>query len=327
MSRNNKPPTDAEARAVMRAANFEPDARIPYRSARAPWPGRCMNPLCGAEGAPSYWNVLNGQGPCTECGKRNRGMTQKERKSAVASARAKILNFLPSVPYEAVGSRSRWPGVCLICQQPIAPWPTSLKSGQGACAYCAGKRVDTAVAAGKMMARDFLPLVPFPGSLKHWRGICLQCGNINAPTYSDVVLGGDGACPTCAKSGFDPAKDAYMYFMRREHNGVIEAQIGITNVPADRLRTHRTRGWVLVGDLLGPIDGYCARDHLERDARTHLRLQGLQLSGTRENWELSAWPVSSLDQILQLVEHLTTECPAGEACYRRSLSQRFPSIR
>ncbi len=215
----------------MLAAGFEPFPTVPYTTARAPWPGRCL--VCGCEKdlAPSYWNVLNGQGACKECSRAKRANTRKRSLAADLHARAESLGFLPSIPYEQVGSRAPWPGVCLRCGQPISPWPMSLKNRHGACAYCAGKRVDPAVAFGKMVARGFIPSVEFPGSLQPWPGRCAKCNRRNAPTYSDVVSGGDGPCPSCARTGFDPSKPAFVYLMERTHAGRQEMQIGINQRP------------------------------------------------------------------------------------------------
>jgi hypothetical protein len=56
--------SDAEARAVIRAAGAEPDPLIPYRTAGTPWPSTCRN---GHRCAPSVNNIRSGQGVCHLC--------------------------------------------------------------------------------------------------------------------------------------------------------------------------------------------------------------------------------------------------------------------
>ena len=100
----------------------------------------------------------------------------------------------PSIPYPGRGKP--WPGVCLRCGQPVKPRLGGIKSGQGACVYCAKVAVDTAVAEGRMLAAGLQPLVPFPGSSKPWLGTCLSCGEHRSPTYN-AVRSGQGVCATC----------------------------------------------------------------------------------------------------------------------------------
>ncbi len=55
---------------------------------------------------------------------------------------------------------------------------------------------------------------------------------------------GDG-CPSCAQSGYDPNKDGWLYFL--SHPNWEMLQIGITNVPDDRLGSHKRLGWEVLG--------------------------------------------------------------------------------
>ena len=48
-------------------------------------------------------------------------------------------------------------------------------------------------------------------------------------------------CPSCSISGFDPNKDGWLYFL--SHPNWEMLQIGITNVPDDRLGSHKKLGW------------------------------------------------------------------------------------
>ena len=156
-----------------------------------------------------------------------------------ATARGVMLaaNFQPSIPYP--GARKPWPGVCLKCGQPGSPWYTSVQIGQGACAYCSGKKVDTAIAVGKMLAADFQPDGPFPGANTPWPGTCLKCGQPGSPSYTNVSRG-IGACQSCAEYGFNTGKPAIFYTV--VGRGWLKCGIANTHRAKARLRKHYRQG-------------------------------------------------------------------------------------
>ena len=59
-------------------------------------------------------------------------------------------------------------------------------------------------------------------------------------------------CPRCAKTGFDQTSPAYLYLLRKDHDGL--QQFGITNKPKVRLAKHRKNGWEVI-NIIGPADG------------------------------------------------------------------------
>jgi hypothetical protein len=59
-------------------------------------------------------------------------------------------------------------------------------------------------------------------------------------------------CPGCAKTGYDPTSNGYLYLLRKDHLDL--QQFGITNYPDDRLGIHRRNGWEVL-DVVGPADG------------------------------------------------------------------------
>ena len=120
-------------------------------------------------------------------------------------ARAVMLaaDFQPNVPYQT--ANTPWAGVCLKCGQPGSPTYSNVRTGRGACAYCAvGQKVDSAVLVGKMLAADFQPNVPYQNSVTPWAGVCLKCGQPGSPTYASIQQG-TGACGYCARIKADPA--------------------------------------------------------------------------------------------------------------------------
>ncbi len=171
------------AEALLLARGFAPS--VPYTGSKVPWLGVCLR--CGQPGKPRYNTVQQGAGPCRYC-------ARVAVDTAVAEGRLLAKDFAVTVPFP--GALKPWPGYCLRCGQPGAPRYIG-NEAQGGCLYCAGNKVDTAIAVGKMMARDFLPSVSFPGAHKKWPGLCLKCGEGSSATYTGVSSGHE-PCGYCS---------------------------------------------------------------------------------------------------------------------------------
>ena len=102
-------------------------------------------------------------------------------------------------------------------------------------------------------------------------------------------------CPECAKYGFNPARDGWIYLVRHESWGML--QIGISNNPKSRLAKHKGKGWTLV-DLKGPMTGdYVSL--LESEALDCLRKRGAELGGgngssSKFDGFTESWPEKTL---------------------------------
>ena len=114
-------------------------------------------------------------------------------------------------------------------------------------------------------------------------------------------------CPSCAKSGYDPNKDGYIYFLI--HNDWEMLQIGITNVPDIRLSKHSKNGWRVL-ELRGPIDGHLTQQW-ETAILRMLKANGADLSnseiagkfdGYSEAWSKSTFEVTSIKELMRLTE-------------------------
>ncbi len=114
-------------------------------------------------------------------------------------------------------------------------------------------------------------------------------------------------CPTCAKFGYDPNQQGWLYFIE---NSLWEMlQIGITNFPEDRLRSHKKFGWGII-EIRGPMDGHLTQQW-ERAILRMLRAKGADLSndkiagkfdGYSEAWSKSTFEVKSIKDLMQLTE-------------------------
>ena len=105
-------------------------------------------------------------------------------------------------------------------------------------------------------------------------------------------------CSKCAKSGYNPSKPGWLYFMERPG----EMQVGITSVPDQRQATHAREGWQLV-EMDGPHDGTTILNR-ENAIKKHLKSNGLLIEGTQENWATAMWSPHSLAAIEQAARQL-----------------------
>ena len=119
--------------------------------------------------------------------------------------------------------------------------------------------------------------------------------------------GHETGCPSCSQTGFDPNADGYLYFL--SHSNWEMFQIGITNVPDDRLNRHKRLGWELL-ELRGPMDGHLTQQW-ETAILRMLKAKGADLSnakivgkfdGYSEAWSKSSFEVKSIKELMRLTE-------------------------
>jgi hypothetical protein len=114
------------------------------------------------------------------------------------------------------------------------------------------------------------------------------------------------SCPSCAKTGFHPNQPAFLYLI--DHFDLHMFQIGITNLPEDRLGRHARHGWEVI-ELRGPMDGRLTQQ-LETSCLHALEKRGAVLGhkagidkfdGYSEAWTKASLNVTSIKQILDWV--------------------------
>jgi hypothetical protein len=114
-------------------------------------------------------------------------------------------------------------------------------------------------------------------------------------------------CPTCAPFGFDPNKKGFLYLI--EHNSWEMFQIGITNSPDVRLKTHTNSGWEIL-EIRGPMDGHLTQQW-ETAILQMLKAKGADLSnakiagkfdGYSEAWSKTTFEAKSIKEFMRLTE-------------------------
>ena len=210
--------------------------------------------------------------------------------------------FSPSVPY--TGSDKPWPGVCLKCGQPGKPRYASVQQGRGACEYCSGNKIDSAIAVGTMLAADFQPDGPFPGAKEPWPGTCLKCGQHSETARYNSVKQGQGACQSCADWGIDYNKPAILYTVAGQP--WIKCGIANTHRTKARLREHYNQGLVDVLHVIHLERGHDAKaleklwkDHIDEtipksDRPTKADLPDGYSEACRDHPDIRRWIESTL---------------------------------
>jgi len=123
-------------------------------------------------------------------------------------------------------------------------------------------------------------------------------------------------CPTCAETGFDPNKPAWIYF--GEHESFEYLQIGISNQLEGRINYHKRFNWQIT-DVYGPIDGLLAQEW-ETSILRMLRSSGAKMGPRKDKiyvyslgedgnkvvgteiWSKSTFPVKSIKELMRLTE-------------------------
>jgi hypothetical protein len=168
-------------------------------------------------------------------------------------------------------------------------------SGGKGCPYCGGQKVLIGFNDLKTKFPDIAaeaygwdPTTVTIGSTLKKSWICPK-----GHQFSSTVNGrtsGTG-CPYCADYGFNIGKDAWFYLMQRPG----EQQLGITNSPHTRFKTHERNGWQLI-EHVGPVNGKKIFD-LEAAFKIWLRDSIGLIEGTRENWSTIRMEVHSLAEL------------------------------
>ena len=189
--------------------------------------------------------------------------------------------------------------------------PGARIAGQG-CSICAGKKIligfnDLATTDPEIAKEAFGwdPQKVFRGthSVKAFK--CSNGHKYNAIVKDRTVK--SSGCPNCAKTGFNPSLDAYLYFLKQTKWQML--QIGITNFPDDRLKNHKKSGWELL-ELRGPMDGHLTQQW-ETAILRMLKAKGADLSnsniagkfdGYSEAWSKSTFEAKSIKELMQLTE-------------------------
>ena len=204
--------------------------------------------------------------------------------------------------------KKRWK--CTLGHKWMAAPNSRTGPNQSGCPICANKEVligynDLATLNPNLaeQAYEWDPRSLTQSSTKKRKWKC-QFGHVWTSTPADRTRG--NGCPTCSVSGFDPNREAWLYFI--EHDEWHMLQIGITTQPKVRLESHARLNWRLI-ELRGPLDGHHIQE-METAALRSLKKRkaifandagGQVFDGWTEAWTKASLNVISIKQILDWV--------------------------
>jgi hypothetical protein len=188
-------------------------------------------------------------------------------------------------------------------------WKATVANRYGGrnCPYCSNKKVlsgfnDLATTHPELAkeAYGWDPKTLVYGSGKKVKWICDE-GHIWTSSVSH--RSNQRNCPSCSQTGFDPNQSGFLYFLIHPKWELF--QIGITNFPEDRLKTHQKTGFELL-ELRGPMDGHTAQE-LELSLLRYLKNQKADLypehiagkfDGYSESWTIDSFKVNNLKELI-----------------------------
>lgn len=194
----------------------------------------------------------------------------------------------------------------------MSPNARTSENGNKGCPYCSSRKLltgfndlQTKFPNIAVEAHGWDPTSLIAGSAKKMDWKC-EKGHIYSASLDNRTKGGTG-CPSCTQFGYDPNKDAYLYFLSHPEWELL--QIGITNVPDIRLASHKRLGWELL-ELRGPMDGYLCQEW-ESAILKMLAANGAELASTAEAgrfdgyteaWKKQSFNVKSLKKLMELTD-------------------------
>ena len=304
---SNKIKMDSElAIQMMKDAGLEP--LEDYVNSKTKWKCKCLS--CGDIVHPKLNGIQTGEGGCYKCGMKKAGLSNT-LDSEQAIQLVKAAGFTPLEPYK--NALTKWKMRHEVCNSVVYPKLNSISNNSSktpGCAVCAGQQVEIGLndlgstfplIAMEAVGWDPTSVTAGSNQKKLWK--CNEGHEWIAPVAQRTS--GHG-CPSCSQSGFDPNKDGLLYFL--SHPDWEMLQVGITNVPDDRLSTHKRLGWEVL-ELRGPMNGDLARQW-ETDILRMLRKKGAivgtteiagRFSGYTESWMKSSFPASSLKELMEKV--------------------------
>jgi hypothetical protein len=207
------------------------------------------------------------------------------------------------------GSHTKKKWKCNLNHSYTAPIISRTGGSKSSCPICDGKQVLIGFNDFKskfpelaLQAYDWNPQEFTSGSSKKVKWKCPE-GHIWKASLSDRTGNHKSGCPSCAKGGFDPNQNGYLYFLIQPKWEIY--QIGITNVPEDRLNRHSKNGFELL-EIRGPMDGHTAQE-LETAILRYLKSQRADLSpdhvagkfdGYSESWTIDSFQINTLKELI-----------------------------
>ncbi len=177
--------------------------------------------LCAHEFKTSPQNVYHSHTRCPYCfGSKRSKRTVQEKLDSMG----KSLDILS----DYTGSKKHMIVKCRKCEYVWSSLFCNLKAN--GCPACSGRVRGSAEELNsvlKEMGKNYKVLGEYVNRRTPILTECLDCNTIWKPWPSTLIS--NGGCPTCAKSGFDPNKPGFLYYLRVYGDDRTYWKVGITN--------------------------------------------------------------------------------------------------
>lgn len=194
---------------------------------------------CGYEWSAVFSNIIRGHG-CPKC---NGGVKVNEEacRLQMVGKTFTMLRYGGSVTSKSLFK-------CNICS---SEWLTDfdkIKQGRG-CHKCGGTSKKTEEDCHNKLKGRSLRMTYYAGTVSDLKSTfeCGVCEHVWEASFNDIRMG--QGCPSCAKSGFNPSRPAWLYVLRLNTPQGDCYGFGITNVLKDRMRRHKKN----LGNMLDEV--------------------------------------------------------------------------
>lgn len=280
----------------------------PYKNALSKW--KMIHLLCGATVYPklnTLTSIQDGRLGCVVCSGHQVAIGINDLATTHPNIASEAYEWNPTEVTAGSQLRRHWK--CSNEHTWIAPISTRT-SGHG-CPYCTGKKVfvgfNDLLTINPAIAKEAFEWDPSTTTVGSSKRVKWRCEEGHVWVTSVLSRSRGYGCPTCANSGFDPNKDAYIYFLSHPHWQMY--QVGITNFPDQRINSHKKLGWKVI-ELRGPMDGLIAREW-ETSILRMLKFNKADLSNSKiagkfdgysEAWSQSTFQAKSIKELMRLTE-------------------------
>lgn len=133
---------------------------------------------------------------------------------------------------------------CMRCWAEVKPRLDNIRSGQGGCEQCGGKKRFTDEEARRLAIEWGYtpdPDIPYVNDANKWPGTCHAEGHYCEPLLNSRFR--SGPCQACAEHGFKPTKPALLYIVTNVRLNAAKVGICGADPRNSRLSDLRREGW------------------------------------------------------------------------------------
>ena len=191
---------------------------------------------------------------------------------------------------------------CTVCER---EWTTAISSaGYNGCARCSKKETYTTDQFKEYLEKaekKIELLSEYKGAHVKVSCLCQICNTKWSVTPGNLKDG--TGCPSCARTGFDPSKPGYLYYLRIKEKDETYWKVGITNLTLKRRFRPQDREKITVLNTIYFEDGATAYQCEQNILRLYKEYKAYNVTPLRAgNTELFLKDVLQMDHLLEVTD-------------------------